>query len=110
MENNYQENNYQDNNYQKNPSFYNDKKGGVWKWIIIYLVIGILVYGLVYFAVMMMKGGNVYAPVQYENNNPSSETLINDQEFNSISSELDNVNVDQIDTSLNQNDSDANSF
>ena|SRR3989344_620442 len=117
MENNQQQNNNSENNnyqnLQDNKNNYNKpmdyKKMGMWKWIVIYLVIALIVYGLVYYIILAMKGGPIYAPQQYGQDNSSGTALIN-QDLNSISGELDNVNVDQIDAGLNQNDSDANSF
>jgi len=107
------ENNFQ-NSYQNNPQPYY-KKRGIWKWIIIYLVAAIIIYALIYILVVAMGGGYGYNNQQYQyyqynkNSNPS-QTSGNQQDLNSISAELDIVNVDQIDTGLNQNDSDTSSF
>jgi len=117
MENTQQQNsNSENNNYQNlqdNKSNYNNpmnyKKMGMWKWIVIYLVIALVVYGLVYYIILAMRGGYAYTPQQYGQDN-SSGIASSNQDLNSISGELDNVNVDQIDAGLNQNDSDANSF
>ncbi len=101
-------NNYQ-NNYQNNPKSYY-KKGGLWKWIIIYLIVAVIVYGIVYYIIMMMRGGYSYTPQQYQYNNTPTQVLGTSQDLNSASNELDVTNVNQIDTGLNQNDSDAKSF
>lgn len=37
-------------------------KKSPWQWILIYLIVGAIVYGLVYYFVLAKKGGNSYNP------------------------------------------------
>ncbi len=39
-------------------------KRPMWQWILIYAVVGLVVYGLIYYFVLAKKGGNVYNPSQ----------------------------------------------
>jgi flagellar basal body-associated protein FliL len=43
-------------------SKYGYGKRPLWQWIVIYLVIGAIVYGLIYYFVFAKKGGYNYSP------------------------------------------------
>lgn len=45
-------------------------KRPLWQWIVLYLVIGAIVYGLVYYFVLAKKGGNY----NYGSSSPSTST------------------------------------
>ena len=49
--------------YKKSPSKSTEYKYGkrpLWQWIIIYLILGVIVYGLVYYVVVGRNGGYKY--------------------------------------------------
>lgn len=99
-----------ENNYQKN---YYSKKS-IWKWILVYVVVGVVAYGLIYYFFFAKDGGYSYNSQQYqtENNNYSqtTSTIKSDQDLMSASQGLDATDVNQLDNELNQNDADANTF
>ncbi len=43
-----------------NKSYYS--KRPLWQWVVIYLIIGAIVYGLIYYFVFAKKGGYSYNP------------------------------------------------
>ncbi|MBI2196911.1 cupredoxin domain-containing protein [Candidatus Daviesbacteria bacterium] len=45
--------NNQDGSYGKRP---------LWQWVLIYVVIGLVVYGLIYYFILARKGGSTYGP------------------------------------------------
>lgn len=44
-------------------SSYGSSKRPIWQWVVIYAVIGLVVYGLIYYFVLAKKGGSPYNPV-----------------------------------------------
>lgn len=50
-------------------------KRPLWQWIILYLVIGIIVYGLVYYFVFAKKGNNLYNQGNYQTQISPAPTL-----------------------------------
>lgn len=74
----------EETNYSKRP---------IWQWVIIYLVIGIAVYGIVYYFVLSKKGGNSYTgesspqtqnSYQQENTNEPTPTAANAVEISNF--------------------------
>lgn len=61
-----------DNEYQKKSSGYG--KRPLWQWILVYAVIGAIVYGAIYYFVIAKKGGYQYNqnPVNQTSPNPSN--------------------------------------
>ncbi len=55
-------------------------KRPLWQWILIYAVLGIVIYGLVYYFVFSKKGGNIY-------NSPSTTPPATNAEATSSSTE-----------------------
>lgn len=47
---------------QAGNSGYGNGKRPLWQWVLIYAVVGLVVYGLIYYFVLAKKGGNVYNP------------------------------------------------
>lgn len=92
--------NYNQNNYAKN---------SLWKWILLYAVIGAVAYGLIYYFFFANKRGYTYN-TQSNNYEQTTPTIKNDQELMSASQSLDTTDVNQIDSGLNQNDADADVF
>jgi len=99
-----------------NPKNYSKKN--LWKWILLYVVIAAVAYGLIYYFFFANKGGYSYNPPQGQNNygqntTPTSNNapaIKSDQDLTSASQALDATDVNQIDSGLNQNTADANSF
>lgn len=102
------ENNYQNNYYSKN---------NLWKWVLLYVLIGAIAYGLIYYFFFAKSGGYSYNAQQYQNNyerykqtSNNSPFIKSDQDLISAYKNLDATDVNQLNTGLNQNDSDANTF
>ncbi len=94
-----------------NPKNYSKKS--LWKWILLYVVIAVVAYGLIYYFFFANKGGYTYNPQQYQTQNNTQSgtpTIKSDQDLTSASQALDATDVNQIDSGLNQNTADANSF
>jgi len=91
---------YNQNSYGKN---------NLWKWILLYVVIGLVAYGLVYYFFFANKGGYNY---NTQGNNYSQTTPVtnNSQELILFSQSLDAADVNQLDDEINRNDADANAF
>ncbi len=47
---------------------YNYSKKSIWKWILLYVVVGAVAYGAVYYFWSYEKGGYSYSPQNYQNN------------------------------------------
>ena len=58
--------NYMDNEYQKKSSGYG--KRPLWQWILLYVAVGAVVYGAIYYFAIAKKGGYKYKQ------NPSNQT------------------------------------
>ncbi len=102
-----------EDNYSKN---YYSKKS-LWKWILLYVVVGAVVYGFIYYYFFAKNGGYSYNPSQYQNNygqydqtSNVSPAIKSDQELTSASQNLDYTDVNQIDSGLSQNDVDTSAF
>jgi len=93
-------------NYNQNNSY---AKNNLWKWILLYVVIGLVAYGLIYYFFFANKGGYTYN-TQSNNYEQSTPTIRNDQELMSASQNIDATDVNQIDSGLDQNDADASAF
>jgi flagellar basal body-associated protein FliL len=52
---------------QKNNNYYS--KRPLWQWILIYIVIGAIVYGAIYYFFMKKNGGYDYSNTGSQNNN-----------------------------------------
>ncbi len=50
------------------------KKRPVWQWIAIYAVIGLVVYGLIYYFVLAKKGNNPYSQTTQNTNTEKAQT------------------------------------
>jgi len=91
---------------------YNKKsyaKSNLSKWILLYVVIGIVVYCLIYYFFFSNRGGYTY-DIQnndYEQTMPAVES---DADLISASESLDSTDINQIDSELDQNDADASAF
>lgn len=99
--------------YNNQKSYY---KKNLWKWILLYVVIAVVAYGLIYYFFFAKNGGYSYNPQQYQNSYKTTQTsktapaIKSDQELMSVSQNLDATDANQIDSGLNQNDADANAF
>lgn len=90
----------------------NYSKGGMGKWIILYFILAVIVYGAVYYYVSLTRGGLDYNGLQYqqqENNQPTG-LIENNTELNAALQDLNSADLNQIDSELSQNDTDSSSF
>ena len=92
-----------DFNYQKSYS-----KNNLWKWVLIYGVAGVAAYSLVYYFFFVRNGGYSYNSQQYGQS--ENVAITNDQDLVNVSYSLDAVDLNQMDSGLNQNDADASAF
>lgn len=53
---------------------YNYGKRPLWQWIALYVIIGIIVYGLIYYVAFPNKNGNNYNPTSGVNTNTSTQS------------------------------------
>lgn len=92
-----------------NQKSYSTKKN-LWKWILLYVVVGVVAYGLIYYFFFAGRGGYNYNTQQYNNYEQTTPAIKSDQDLMSASESLDAADVNQIDSGLNQNEIDANAF
>ena len=59
-------------NAETQPSSSGYSKRPLWQWIVIYLIVGVVVYGLIYYFVLAKKGG-YGAPSSNSNSAPTQQ-------------------------------------
>lgn len=93
--------------YNNQKSYY---KKSIFKWILIYVIIAVVAYGLIYYFFFANKGGYIYNNTQGNNYEQTIPTVQNNQDLTSALDNLDATDINQLESELNQNDADASLF